>query len=87
MVDVINAETNVDDILFDYEPIDTIPNVQPAPEPTLNFSDILLPKNNAKTKAAENFFKKYQKMRKNNDTIKKATQKAIQNLKGTLMQI
>ena len=58
LVDVINAETNVDDILFDYEPIDTTPNVPPAPEPTLNFSDILLPKNNAKTKAAKKVNKK-----------------------------
>ena len=53
LVDVINAETNVDDILFDYEPIDTTPNFQSAPEPTLMFFDILLPKNNAKTKATK----------------------------------
>ena len=64
MVDVINAETSVDDILFDHEPIDTTPNDQPAPEPTLNFSDILLPKNDAKTKAAKKIKKKYQKIRK-----------------------
>ena len=58
LVDVINTETNVVDILFDYEPIDTIPNVQPTPEPRLDFSNILLPKNNAKIKAAKSIFKK-----------------------------
>ena len=61
LVDFINAEANVDDILFDYEPIDATPNVQLAPELTLTFSNILLPKNNGKTKAAKKISKKYQK--------------------------
>ena len=30
-------------VTIDYEPVDTTPNVQPAPEPTLNFFDIMLP--------------------------------------------
>ena len=61
LVDVINAEINVDDILFGYEPRDTTPNVQPAPEPTLNFYNILLPKNNAKTKATKKIKKSNKK--------------------------
>ena len=74
LIDVINAEANVDDILFDCEPIDTTPNVQPVPEPTLNFSDILLPKNNAKTKATEKFLKSTKKCEKIK-TIKNATKR------------
>ena len=61
LIDVINAETDVDDIFFDNEPIDTTQNVQPASESTHNFSDILLPKNNVKTKAAEIILKSYKK--------------------------
>ena len=61
LVDVKNAETNVDDIFFDDEPIDTAPNVQPTPEPTLKFSNILFQKHNAKTKTSKKFFKSTKK--------------------------
>ena len=81
LVDVITTETDANDILFDHEPVDVTPNVSSAADPTLDFSDILLPKNKGRNKAAKNFLKTYQKMRQNEDKIKKITNDAIQNMK------
>ena len=53
LVDVITQETDVNDSLFDYVAIDTTPNVLPPPDPSLNFSDILLPKNKGKNVVAK----------------------------------
>ena len=43
-------ETDVNDILFDHEPVDISPNIPSASDPT-HFSDVLLPKNIGKNKA------------------------------------
>ena len=53
LVDVITQETDVNDILFDHVLIDTTPNVPPPADPSLNFSDILLPKSKGKKKSAK----------------------------------
>ena len=64
LVDVIKQETDVNDILFDHVPIDTTPNVPPLPDPSLNFSDILLPKSKGKNVIAKKSAKSTKKLRK-----------------------
>ena len=60
LVDVITQETDVNDILSDHVPIDTTPNVPPPPDPSLNFSDILLPKSKGKNAVAKKSRQKVQ---------------------------
>ena len=60
LVDVITQETDVNDILFDHVPIDTTPNVPPPPDPSCNFSDILLPKSKGKNAVAKKSQQKVQ---------------------------
>ena len=50
LVGIITMETDVNDILFDHEPVDVSPNIPWAPDPTGVF-DVLLPKNIGKNKA------------------------------------
>ena len=71
-------ETDVNDILFDHEPVDVSPNIPSAPDPT-HFSDVLLPKNIGKNKA---IFKNFLiRIRQNKEKIKKLANNAIQNMK------
>ena len=44
MKQLITQETDVNNILFDHVPIDTTPKVPPPPDHSLNFLDVLLPK-------------------------------------------
>ena len=53
LVDQIKSETDVNNILFEHEPIDTTPDISPSPEPLLDFSDILLKNNKGKNKTAK----------------------------------
>ena len=74
LVDMIKMETDVNNILFNLELVDLTPNVPLLPDPTLDFSDVLLTKNKqvakGSNKAAKKLFKKYQKMRQNKGKIK-----------------
>ena len=45
--------TDINDILFDHQPVDVTPNVPLATGQTLDFSDVLSPKNKGKNKAAK----------------------------------
>ena len=81
LVDVITKETDVNDILFDHVPIDKTPNVPPPPDPSLNFSDISLPKNKGKNAAVKKISKKYKKFKQKKDKTKELTKKAIDNMK------
>ena len=49
--------TDINNILFDHEPVVVTPNVLLATVPPLDFSDVLLPKNKGKNKAAKRFLK------------------------------
>ena len=60
LVGIITMETDVNDILFDHEPVDVSPNIPSAPDPT-PFSDVLLPKNIGKNKTTKKFFKNFNK--------------------------
>ena len=53
LVNVTTMGTDINHILFDHEPVDVTPNVPLAPDPTLDFSDVLLTKNKGKNKAAK----------------------------------
>ena len=66
LIDEIKSDIDVNDILFEQQihPIDTASNVPLAPEPSLDFSDILLKKNKEKHKAAQK--KKKKKYREKN---------------------
>ena len=79
--DYILDDTDINDVLFEYVPVDDTLNYPSPPDSLPSFSDILLPKNKSKKKAAKKIFKKYQKMRQNRDRVKKAAKKAIQKLK------
>ena len=74
LVDMIKMETDVNNILFNLELVDLTQNVPLPPDPTLDFSDVLLTKNKqvakGSNKAAKKLFKKYQKMRQNKDKMK-----------------
>ena len=61
LVDIITMETDVDDILFDYEPVDVTPNLPSATDPTIDFSHVLLSKNKGKNKAAKKILKSIKK--------------------------
>ena len=43
----------MNDILFDHLPVDAMLNVPQPPDPSLDFLDILLPKNKEKNAAAK----------------------------------
>ena len=62
-------------------PIDTAYNVQPVPEPRLDFSNILLRNNKEKHKAAtttkKKKKKKREKMRQKRGKVRRLTQRAI----------
>ena len=64
-------------------PIDTAYNVQPVPEPRLDFSNILLRNNKEKHKAATNKKKKQkkkkkrEKMRQKTGKVRRLAQRAI----------
>ena len=77
LVDVITQETDVNDSLFDYVPIDTTPNVPPPPDPLLDFLDILLPKNKGKNAVAKENQQKDKKTGQKKDKTKKLTKKAL----------
>ena len=51
-------------ILFDHVAIDTTPNVAPLPDPLLNFSNTLLPKNKGKNAVAKKISKTTKKLDK-----------------------
>ena len=67
----------MNDILFDHVPKDTTPNVSPPPDPSLNFSNILLPKYKGKNLIAKNISKKYKKIRQKKDKPKGLTKKLL----------
>ena len=77
LIDVITQETDVNDILFDHVPIDTTPNVPPPPDPSLDFLDILLPKNKGKNAVAKENQQKDKKTGQKKDKTKKITKKAL----------
>ena len=54
----------MNDILFDHVLKDTTPNVSPPPDPSLNFSNVLLPKHKGKNFIAKKISKKYKKLDK-----------------------
>ena len=60
-------------------PIDTAYNVQPVPEPRLDFSNILLRNNKEKHKAAtkKKKKKKREKMRQKRGKVRRLAQRAI----------
>ena len=58
-------------------PIDTAYNVQPVPEPRLDFSNILLRNNKEKHKAATTKKKKKEKMRQKRGKVRRLAQRAI----------
>ena len=59
-------------------PIDTAYNVQPVPEPRLDFSNILLRNNKEKLKAAtKKKKKKREKMRQKRGKVRRLAQRAI----------
>ena len=68
LVDIITMETDVNDILFDHEPVDVTPNVPSATDPTADFSHVLLSKNKGKIRQQKK--KKYQKMEQNKNNKK-----------------
>ena len=53
LVNITTMGTDINDILFDHEPVDVTPNVPLATGQTLDFSDVLSPKNKGKNKAAK----------------------------------
>ena len=65
LVDMIKMETDVNNILFNLELVDLTPNVPLLPDPTLDFSDVLLTKNKqvvkGSNKAAKNYLKSIKK--------------------------
>ena len=69
LVDIVTMETDVNDILFDHEPVDVTPNVPSATDPTAGFSHVLLSKN--KGKITQRKKKKNQKMKQNKNNKKK----------------
>ena len=75
LVDVITQETDANNILFDQKPIETTPNVPPPPDPSLDFSDILLPKNKGKNAVPKKISKKYKKIRQKKGKTKELTKK------------
>ena len=70
----------MNDILFDHVLKDTTPNVSPPPDPSLNFSSILLPKHKGKNFIAKKISKKYKKLDKK-DKPKGLSEKAIDHMK------
>ena len=75
LVDVIRQETDENNILFDHEPIETTPNVPPPPDPSLDFSDILLAKNKGKNAVPKKISRKYKKIRRKKGKTKELTKK------------
>ena len=67
MKQLITQETDVNNILFDHVPIDTTPKVPPPPDHSLNFLDVLLPKDKWKSAVAKKkeIKKNQQKVQKN----------------------
>ena len=53
LVDKIKSEIDVNDILFEHEPIDVTPSTLPRPEPQVDFSNILFKGNKSKRRAAK----------------------------------
>ena len=78
--DYMLDEVGQNDILFKRELVDNTPNYSFPLEPLQTFSDILLPK--ARTKLAKKKFKKYQKLRENEEIVKNAGKRALQELKN-----
>lgn len=81
LVYIITQETDVNDILFDHVPIDTTSNVPLPPDPSLNFSDILLPKSKGKNAVAKKISYKCKIIRQKNDKTKELPKKATDNMK------
>ena len=65
LVDEITSDIDVNDILFEYVPIDTAYNIPPTPEPRFEFSNILLRNNKEKQSAPKKIREKYLKIGRN----------------------
>ena len=81
LVDKIKSEIDVNDILFEHEPIDVTPSTLPWPEPQVDFSNILFKGNKRKHRTAKRIREKYLKMGRNKSKARRSAQRAIQQLK------
>ena len=81
LVDGMTSDIDVNDILFEHEPIDATPSVPAEPELRLDFSDIFLKDNKNKHKAAKKIREKYLRMGRNIGKVKRLVQRAIPQLK------
>ena len=67
LVDEITSDIDMNDIFFEYVPIDAAYNIPPTPEPRFDFSNILLRNNKEKQRAPKKIREKYLKIGRNRD--------------------
>ena len=73
--DQVLDDIDTNHVLFEHVPVDDMPNYPSPSNPLPSFSNILLPKNKSKKKAAKNFFKKVPKIDAKQRKDKKCSKK------------